>query len=205
MESLNPTYRIKVNQNILKYPLFFNFLGSEFHRLVTDAVVQANLDLTEKYSFTITSIPVQWGNYIIPKLRQLESLPEDKIDPKWKKISEILLSLDPMNPQPVDISFSLQEIIYFVVRNVHLYQEISSGGVVNYFGIETQRWFDDYPIQTGTVLKAVDMGTLDNRPAHLFDTAFIKLRGELMELFTFYMNTLRKQENSMVVKTDANI
>ena len=56
MESLNPTYRIKINQNIVKYPLFFDFLRSEFHRIVMTLVTQENLDLSEKYNFTILLI-----------------------------------------------------------------------------------------------------------------------------------------------------
>ena len=188
MSAFQPKYRVRINKNFLAYPLFFDFLRVRFHSLIASAVLKSHLNLEEMYTFTVSEIPVQWGNYVIQKLRVMESVPEDKMDPKWKEISDILLSLNPLDPKPVDVSFKLGDIIIFVVNNVGHYQEITVGGPVDYFGINTDMWFNDYPISAGTVLMAVDFGTLDNYPNHVFDSVFADMRMHIMDMFTEYVN-----------------
>ncbi len=205
MNNLSPYYRIQINNNLLKYPQFFEFLRQEFRKVLINSVIQGNLDLTEEYKFTITYIPNQWGSSVIQQVKLQETVPDDKKDPKWKKISSILVSLDPMNPVPVDVTFTLDEIIKFSVLAAKHYQEIVTGGVVDYFGIEPQLWFNDYPIQTGVVLRAVDFGTLENKPKHLFDETFMDIRSRLMDLFTFYINHVKEVQENMVRVKNVNI
>ena len=190
---------------MLKYPLFFEYLKQLFRKLVYHAVLQGNVDLSKEYTFTINSIPNQWGKNVVQQLKQIENVPEDKIPEKWKEISKILLDLDPFNPKQVEVKFTLNDILKFTVNNVKCYREIVTGGVADYFGIETQLWFNDYPIQTGTVLRAVDFGTLEKKPLHLFDSVFMDLRTNLMNNFTFYINHVLKQESTVVVKNNADI
>ena len=204
MLNLSPYYRIKLNKNILKYPLFFEYLKQLFHKLVYHAVLQGNIDLSTEYKFIVKSIPNQWGKNVAQQLKLMQNVPEDKIPEKWKEIAKMLLDLDPFNPQQVEIKFTLNDILKFTVNNVKHYQEIVTGGVADYFGIETQLWFNDYPIQTGTVLRAVDFGTLEKAPLHLFDSVFMDLRTNLMNNFTFYINHVLKQE-SVVVKNNVDI
>ena len=187
MNYFTPAYRVVLNKNLLVYPQFIDFLKNEFHRLIVNRLVQGTVNLEDKYVFTVTSIPLQWGTVAMNKIRSVESLPEDKVDPKIKRIAEILRSLDPLDPQPVDIDFTLGQIVSFVNKNVVHFKELVPGGVIDYFGIPTQLWFDDFPISTGTVLRAVDFGTLDNKPLHLFDAAFAELRVNLLDLFAQFM------------------
>lgn len=199
MNDLLPYYRIKINDNLIKEPRFFEFLKQEFKRVLFDRIKKCNLDLTEKYAFTIMAVPPEWGNSVLSKVRALESISEEKRDPKWVKISEILLSLDPMNPVPVDVEFTLSDIVNYVIHNIKVYQVRVPGGIQTYFGIETGKWFDDYPLQTGIVLKAVDFGTLENKPKNLFNHTFEVLRRSLLDLFALYINQFKESYNSVVV------
>ena len=208
MNNLLPTYRVTLNKNLLSDPLFFWFLKQEFHRVLMLTLSQGHIDLTAVYKFTIYSIPVQWGNYIILKIRANDARPKNKKDKKLTKISKMLLKLDPLNPKPVKLEFDLNTIINFVINNLKHYQELTSGGVVDYFGIPSQLWFDDYPIQTGTILKAVDYGTLDNPPLHLFDTTFEYIRQNLLDLFAQfvkYKSGMVLMKNKVEVTPDVNI
>lgn len=197
MMALTPDYRVLINRNLALNPLFFDFLKRQFNLILSEAILQKKLDLSEVYKFTIYSIPAGWGALIIRQVGLMDEgiIPET---PKLKKISDILHALDPTAPQPVDIEFTLGEIISFIKSQVRHFQEVTPGGIVHYFGIEYYSWFDDYPIQTGIVLRAVDFGTLDNFPHHLFDDVFNYIRAHLLDLFIVFNKTIQPEESGMV-------
>ena len=183
MNYLTPEYRILLNKNLTFNPQYFEFLKQSFNFVLMQKVMQAHLDLMETYRFVIYCIPVEYHS---PVIQQVSLMDQGLLEPteKLQKISEILHALNPIDAQPVELSFTLQEIISFVKKSLKHFQEVVPGGVVDYFGINYQTWFDDYPIQTGTILKAVDYGTLENYPHHLFDGTFDYLREHLLDLFT---------------------
>lgn len=202
MNALTPNYRVTINKNMLQYPLFFDFLRNKFRNVLYTWIDAKHLDLMEKYKFTIYTIPVGWGKQVIEKVRAYE-MNHDKTDPKLEKIAKVLHDLDPFNPQPVDLEFTLEQICSWVTSSLRHFQETTNGNVYDYFGIAYNCWFDDFPIACGTVVKAVDIGTLDNVPHHLFDNVFADIRFHLMDLFTEYMNGA--VEKPLMVKNNADI
>ena len=205
MNALTPNYRVQINQNMLQFPLFFDFLRNKFRNVLYSWIDAKHLDLTEKYRFTVYTVPIGWGKQVIDKVRAYEMNP-DLHDPKMDRITEILHDLDPFNPKPVDLEFDLEHICSWVTQSLHHFKEATQGGFKEYFGIEYNWWFDDFPIAAGTVIKAVDIGTLDNQPHHLFDNVFADIRFHLMYLFTEYMNLQGAvMKKPLMVKNSADI
>ena len=204
MNNLSPEYRVVLNENLLQYPLFIDFLKNEFRRMLVERLMLLNVDLSLVYKFTILSIPVQWGNYIIPKIKAMEA-GERATDPKLVRIAEILKELDPLDPHPVDLEFTLQQIVLFVERNVKKFQLMTLGKATTYFGIEEALWFDEYPIQTGTVLRAVDYGTLDNPPLNLFNMVFMEMRAQVLDLFAQFIERGEEKKEPMVKNVEETV
>ena len=201
MNNLSPEYRIVLNEQLLKYPLFIEFLKREFRRLLVERLMLLNVDLTLVYKFTVTYIPVQWGNYIIPKIKMMENGIIPRND-KLERIAEILKELDPLDPHPVDLEFTLQQIVLFVEKNVKRFQGVQLGEAIEYFGIEEALWFDEYPIATGTVIRAVDYGTLDNPPLNLFNSVFNEMRATILDLFAKFIEQGMPKKEQKVVNTE---
>ena len=201
MNNLSPEYRIALNEQLLKYPLFIEYLKQEFRRRLVERLMLLNVDLTLVYKFTVTYIPVQWGNYIIPKIKMMENGIIPRND-KLERIAEILKELDPLDPHPVDLEFTLQQIVLFVENNVKRFQEVQLGEAIEYFGIEEALWFDEYPIATGTVIRAVDYGTLDNPPLNLFNSVFNEMRATLLDMFAQFIELGKQEKELKVVNKD---
>lgn len=184
----DPHYRVELNKNLLD-PLFMEYLKQTFNRVLMSNVLSLHLDTGTVYKFTISSIP-PGGLDVISRIYIAESKGFE-LDDKLKEIADILHSLDPFDPKPVEVEFDLGTIISFVKDNVKHFQAAVPGGIIDYFGIDTEIWFNDYPIQTGAVLRAVDFGNLDNPPVHLFDRSFEQIRCNLMDLFAEYFKYVK--------------
>ena len=198
MMLLTPDYRVLLNRNVTFNPLFFEFLKQRFNLLLAQRLVELNLDLSEVYRFTLFAVPAEYNSGIVQQVALMDAGLVEPTD-KLKRIGEILHSLDPIDPHPVDIEFVLADIISFVKKNLVHFTEVSVGGVLDYFGINYQTWFDDYPIQTGTVLRAVDFGTLENYPHHLFDGVFVYIREHILDLFAEFNNQVLPKKPEVTV------
>ena len=183
--TLNPEYRIYLNKNLCLDPGFFGYLKLQFHTVLYGLVNSRHVDLGSIYKFTVYEIPPQWEAHVLSTIL-LASVDLAELTPKQQEIAQMLQDLNPLDPKPVDLEFSLMDIVSWVDTHVKHFVELVPGGVNNYFGIDQRAWFNDYPIQTGTVLRAVDIGTLDNFPLHLFDNVFMEMRAHLLDFFVMY-------------------
>lgn len=183
--TLNPEYRVYLNKNLVADPGFIGYLKLQFHTVLYGFINNRHIDLETIYKFTIYEIPPQWEAHVLGTILLAEA-DLTELTPKQQEISQILLDLNPLDPKPVDLEFPLREIVSWVDTHVKHFIELVPGGVNNYFGLSQQAWFNDYPIQSGTILRAVDMGTLDNFPLHLFDGVFNEMRIHLLDFFVMY-------------------
>jgi len=183
-------YRILLDSDFKFLPEFIVYLQNKFKELVYFKLHLAlNVDVTTViYHFTLTTLP----NSYAPAVNEIRKGVKNE-DSEAQEAEAMLQSLDPMNPQPVELDLTLQEIIDCVCKTI-CYFEVPVGRNINrYFGIPDYAWFNLIPLYLYDVMERVDLGGTDAPALHLFDWVFDEIQTSLLDYYLSFFDLRTKE------------